>query len=197
MVNSIEENSIKKDEEILNNIKTYMQESIDNGYHKFVYNDLGYEEKCIDVINAIEHLLSDYERVLKEANRYKNMYKAEHEIHLVRNEQLDRKENAVTKCNELIIENAKLKEENEYNKLLLDTNKNFTIDKKNGNYKWNVIEIQKIKDKIEELNKKEKELQNSISTEEREEYSDANISWNLMDIEIRREVLQELLESEE
>ena len=36
-------------------------------------------------------------------------------------------------------ENAKLKEENEYNKILLDMNKNFTIDKKTGNYKWNVI----------------------------------------------------------
>ena len=45
----------------------------------------------------------------------------------------------------------KLQKENEYYKLLLDTNKNFTIDKKNGIYKWNVIEIQKIKDKIEEL----------------------------------------------
>lgn len=45
----------------------------------------------------------------------------------------------------------KLQKENEYNKLLLDTNKNFTIDKKNGIYKWNVIEIQKVKDKIEEL----------------------------------------------
>ncbi len=70
-------------------------------------------------------ILSDYKRVLKEVKRYKNMYKAEHEIHLVRNEQLDRKENAVTKCNELIIENAKLKEENEelkykYNKALSD-----------------------------------------------------------------------------
>ena len=54
-------------------------------------------------------------------------------------------------------ENEELKAENEYNKLLLDTNKNFTIDKKNRNYKWNVIEIQKVKDKIEELNKKEKE----------------------------------------
>lgn len=43
----------------------------------------------------------------------------------------------------------KLQKENEYYKLLLDTNKNFTIDKKNGNYKWNVIEIQKVKDKIE------------------------------------------------
>ena len=48
-------------------------------------------------------------------------------------------------------ENEELKAENEYNKLLLDTNKNFTIDKKNGIYKWNVIEIQKVKDKIEEL----------------------------------------------
>ena len=45
---------------------------------------------------------------------------------------------------------------------------------------------------IEELNEEEQELQNSISDEEREEYSDANISFKLMDIEIRRGVLQEL-----
>ena len=61
-----QEKSIEKDEEILNNIKAYMQENIDKGYHKFVYNDLGYDEKCVDVINAIEHILSDYKRVLKE-----------------------------------------------------------------------------------------------------------------------------------
>ena len=59
---------------------------------------------------ALEHILSDYKRVLKE--------------------------------------NEELKEENEYNKILLDMNNNFTIDKKTGNYKWNVIEIQKVKDKI-------------------------------------------------
>lgn len=56
-------------------------------------------------------------------------------------------------------ENEELKEENEYNKLLLELNNNFTIDKKTGNYKWNVIEIQKIKDKIEELDKKVKNYQ--------------------------------------
>ena len=50
-------------------------------------------------------------------------------------------------------ENEELKEENEYNKILLDMNNNFTIDKKTGNYKWNVIEIQKVKDKIEEYKK--------------------------------------------
>lgn len=56
------ENSIEKDEEILNNIKTYMQENIDKGWHKFVYNDLGCHEKCIDIINAIETVLSELEK---------------------------------------------------------------------------------------------------------------------------------------
>lgn len=59
---------------------------------------------------AIEHIVLDYKRVLKEAKRYKNMYEAEHAIHLVRNEQLDRKENTITKCKELENENKSLKE---------------------------------------------------------------------------------------
>ena len=67
----------------------------------------------------------------------------------------------VCKALDLVIklqkENEELKAENEYNKLLLDTNKNFTIDKKNRKYKRNVIEIQKEKEKKEEINKKEKE----------------------------------------
>ena len=67
----MQEKSIEKDEEILNNIKAFMQENIDKGYHKFVYNDLGYDEKCVDVINAIEHILSDYKRVLKENEELK------------------------------------------------------------------------------------------------------------------------------
>lgn len=62
----MKENSIEKDEEILNNIKSYMQENIDKGYHKFVYNDLGYDVKCADVINAIDHILSDYKKLKEE-----------------------------------------------------------------------------------------------------------------------------------
>lgn len=56
------------------------------------------------------------------------------------------------------------------------------------------IPKQNIIEKIEELDRKEQELQNSISEEEREEYEDANISYLLCDIEIRREVLQKLLQ---
>lgn len=55
------------------------------------------------------------------------------------------------------------------------------------------IPKQEIKDKIKKLNEQEKELQNSISEKEREEYSDANISYFLCDIEVRRKTLQELL----
>ena len=76
----MKENSIEKDEEILNNIKAYMQENIDNGCHKFVYNDLGYDEKCVDVINAIEHILSDYKRVLKENEELKNQEATQRKI---------------------------------------------------------------------------------------------------------------------
>ena len=79
-------------------------------------------------------------------------------------------------------ENEELKEENEYNKILLDINNNFTIDKKTGNYKWNVIEVQKVKDKIEEL---EKEQSYYYSQYKIEELND------------KIQVLQELIEERE
>lgn len=60
--------------------------------------------------------------------------------------------------------------------------------------KENSIPVSLVEETIEELNRKEQELQNSISDEEREEYSDANISFELMDIEIKRSILEELLE---
>lgn len=55
----------------------------------------------------------------------------------------------------------------------------------------------KVKEKMQELDKEEKEAQESISDEEREEYSDASIGYLLMNIETRRNVLEELLEESE
>ena len=100
-----------------------------------------------NLCKAIEHILSDYKRVLKE--------------------------------------NEELKEENEYNKILLDMNNNFTIDKKTGNYKWNVIEIQKVKDKIEELKQEKGEYGNCLI----EMYEDELINRDI-------KILQELIEKE-
>ena len=62
----MKENELSRNIEILNNIKQYMQKSIDDSYNKFVYDELGNDEKCIDIINAIDDILSDYKRVLKE-----------------------------------------------------------------------------------------------------------------------------------
>lgn len=119
---------------------------------------------------AIEHILSDYKRVLKEAERYKNMYKAEHEIHLVRNEQLDRKENAITRCKELENENKTIKEANNYWKSRYCEISN------------NSIPIQKVKNKIEEIGEK-------IKYEENEKV--------VIYLHKQKNILQELLESEE
>ena len=81
-------------------------------------------------------------------------------------------------------ENEELKEENEYNKILLDMNNNFTIDKKTGNYKWNVIEIQKVKDKIRHY----QELQDNYI----KKYDEINEGLQAM-----INVLQELIEERE
>lgn len=94
------------------------------------------------------YILKDYKRVLKEVKRYKNMYEAEHQIHLVRNEQLDRKQKAIIKCNELENENKELKKENEELKNNTRKNENeleFDID-----CDW--IALQKILDESEKSN---------------------------------------------
>ena len=62
----MKENSIEKDIDILNNVKEYMQESINKGYHKFCYNELCWDEKCVDIINAIDSIIEAYKEVLKE-----------------------------------------------------------------------------------------------------------------------------------
>ena len=62
------------------------------------------------VLKENEELKADNYELKKETTKYKNMYESEHRIQLLRNEQLDRKQNAITKCNELQKENEKLKE---------------------------------------------------------------------------------------
>lgn len=172
------ENSIEKDEEILNNIKAYMQENIDKGYHKFVYNDLGYDEKCADVINAIEHILSDYKRVLKE------------------NEELKKELNEENKrCMMLAEEKQDYFEKYRYH---LQQNKSLTKEFSN------VIPIQKIKDIIDRIDydiKKTKEIisnnSNIYTSDRRNDYQIVRLrAMNTKSLDIKKR-LQELLESEE
>ena len=90
------------------------ENSIEEAIERLEYIDRAYS--CNNYystwdLKCIEILLSDYKRVLKEVKRYKNMYEAEKRIHIVRNEQLDRKQKAIIKCNELENENKELKKE--------------------------------------------------------------------------------------
>lgn len=135
-------------------------------------NELVYDDIILNLINKLQ---KENEKLQKE------------------NEELKIKNNAIKRESEAYAENMirlDIEKQDYFEKYRYHLQQNESLTKEFSN----VIPIQKVKDKIEELNKKEQELQNSVSNEEREEYSDANISWNLMDIEIRREVLQELIE---
>lgn len=65
----------KRNVEILNNIKEYMQNSIDSGHHKFIYNDLDWDEKCIDIINAIDYFIERVDNQQEEIVKYKRFFK--------------------------------------------------------------------------------------------------------------------------
>lgn len=52
---------IEEDIKILENLKKYLNLLIYEETHKIIYNDLGWDEKTIDCINAIEHILAERE----------------------------------------------------------------------------------------------------------------------------------------
>lgn len=76
-------------------------------------------------------ILKDYKKVLKEVKRLENMYEAEKRIHMVRNEQLARKQQLVIKCNELENENKELKNEIKSWKKYSDEQEENIIEKNN------------------------------------------------------------------
>lgn len=98
MENSIEED-IKIAERFIKSIKTD-KEYKKEGWHGY------FNEEIVELARILEH-------ILKELKRFENMYEAEKRIHMVRNEQLARKQQLVIKCNELENENKELKKENE------------------------------------------------------------------------------------
>ena len=98
----MKENSIEEDIKILEELRIANENCIKNAKIK----DNPFATIWEKQNRAIEH-------ILKELKRFENMYEAEHQIHLVRNEQLDRKQKAIIKCNELENENKELKKENE------------------------------------------------------------------------------------
>ena len=54
--------SIEEDIRILENLKSYLNLLVYEGKDKIIYNDLLWDEKTVDCINAIEHLINNYTR---------------------------------------------------------------------------------------------------------------------------------------
>lgn len=124
MENSIEE-TIKQLELILKARKEH-KEIIEcaGGWCINCYSDIKALTESIDI-------LKDYKKVLKEVKRLENMYEAEKRIHMVRNEQLARKQQLVIKCNELENENKELKKEIKSWKKYSDEQEENIIEKNN------------------------------------------------------------------
>lgn len=60
---------IEEDINILENLKKYLNLLIYEGTHKIIYNDLDWDEKTIDCINAIEHILAEREEDKKKIDK--------------------------------------------------------------------------------------------------------------------------------
>ena len=55
--------------EILEHLVEYLQQKIDSGEHKIFFNDLMWDEKTIDCINAINNTLEEIERLNKRIDK--------------------------------------------------------------------------------------------------------------------------------
>ena len=54
--------SIEEDIRILENLKSYLNLLVYEGKDKIIYNDLLWDEKTVDCINAIENILAEREQ---------------------------------------------------------------------------------------------------------------------------------------
>lgn len=116
MGNSIEED-IKIAERFIKSIKTD-KEYKKEGWHGY------FNEEIVELARILEH-------ILKELKKFENMYEAEKRIHIVRNEQLARKQQLVIKCNELENENKELKKEIKSWKKYSDEQEKNIVEKNN------------------------------------------------------------------
>ena len=204
MENSIEKN-IKNAEHFIDSIKTDKEYKEENGWHGY------YNKEIVELARILEHILSDYKRVLKEneelkqekINNYRMIALAQNEVlgYMQGYEDGKKLKKSAVAC---VVENQqyyiikkeiehykeyieKLQKENEElkNKLLDTLEGQKVIEEETPQYiKENSIPIQKVKEKIGEINKK---ILNALKYDEK-----------ISVYRYQKQILQELLkESEE
>lgn len=72
--------NIEEDIKILENLKKYLNLLIYEGTHKIIYNDLGWDEKTIDCINAIDHILEEREEDKKRIEELEDRCKSHQKL---------------------------------------------------------------------------------------------------------------------
>ena len=95
--------------EIINNLKKYFQNNIDNGYSKFVYNDDFADEKNIDILNALDYFLENNtkqqkeiekkNKIITEVERYARGIKDEELLLILKKDEIEK---LVNECEELL-----------------------------------------------------------------------------------------------
>ena len=146
---------IEKNTEILNNLKKYLNLLILRGQHKIFYNDLGWDEKTIDCINAIEIILAEREQ---EDKRIKELEEERQIVGMPVRNKRDGKIGIVLHQWEngsiAVLENISPRVINTHDSF--DTLEIITDEVKHVKTKDDSIPVQKVKDKIEEI-KEDKE----------------------------------------
>ena len=144
----MKENSIKEDiknaEHFIKSIKTDKEYKEENGWHGY------YNKEIVELARILQHILSDYKRVLKENERYR---RSDYEtICLENNELRETVDRIQSEYNDLLKEHEKLKAKIDVCNWQEKSCKEIIQSK--------YISIQKVKDKIEEIDEKIKREEN-------------------------------------
>lgn len=169
MENSIEED-IKNAEHFIKSIKTDKEYKEENGWHRY------YNKEIVELARMLEHILSNYKRVLKENEELKVELERQKDINTIINQK------RIDKNYEKALEKSMSK--------FLKTNmaKDF-------------VPVQKVKAKIEKEikyhGKNILDIENITMLKGKTAKEEAEIEFNKYAIVVLKKMLQELLESEE
>ena len=182
--NSIEED-IKNAEHFINSIKTDKEYKEGNGWHGY------YNKEIVELARMLEHILSDYKRVLKI-----------NEVLLKENEEIRIKNNAIKRESEA------------YAEYMIRLDNELNLEKEKSKYEWIrqnclsqelvnklYIPVQKVKAKIEKEIKYHRknilDIENITMLKGKTSKEEEEIEFNKYAIVVLKKMLQELLECEE
>lgn len=147
MKNSIEED-IKNAEHFIKSIKTDKEYKEENGWHGY------YNKEIVELARILEHILSDYKRVLKENEELKEIYRSEKKM---KNEYVKLYQDLLLKENVIPIQKIKDKIEkilnNKEYRIVFEGNAEFPDDATIINAQ-KYIKLEKMQELIEESEEK-------------------------------------------